>query len=183
MQSRINKDVCMKNVQSRVIIYAFILLLVAVISLTVMSQLYSPRVTTVPSEMNVKIFFIALEDDGKSGKKIGCNDSAVGVGWRITPTLSPMKKALEALLSVKDQHYGQSGLYNALSSANLQADDVRIENGKATINLSGSYEFTGVCEDARFIAQIEETAMQFNEVKNVEIILNGRSLKNMYKGE
>jgi len=157
------------------------------VSLFVIRSNYSANVRNVPQELakteTVKIFFIAMEDNGALGKKIGCNDSAVAALRNVESSKATMQGALEELLSIKDQYYGESGLYNSLSLANLQVEQVTIENGKATIRLSGEYSFTGVCEDARFMSQIEETAMQFDEVKDVEIILNSRSLDNMYKGE
>ena len=133
----------------------------------------------------VKIFLIALGDNGASGQLVGCNDSAVAVEREIPPTKAVLKASLEEILSLKDRTYvseDKLGLYNALAQAKFQVDTVSIdENGRAKIELSGSYKFSGVCEDARFTAQIEETARQFATVKEVEIFLNGRNLDNLYK--
>ena len=50
----------------------------------------------------------------RAGIPVGCGDSAVPVMVEIPPTQAVLKAALESLLSVRDQQYGQSGLYNAL---------------------------------------------------------------------
>src|SRR5262245_36805996 len=72
----------------------------------------------------VKVFMLALEDNGKSGKKIGCNDSVIGVERAVPRTPAPLGAAIRELLSIRDRIYGQSGLYNALSLSNLKVDAV-----------------------------------------------------------
>ena len=46
----------------------------------------------------VKVYLVALDDKGKKGKKIGCDDSLVAVTRTIKATASPLKAALEELL-------------------------------------------------------------------------------------
>lgn len=121
---------------------------------------------------SIKIFLIALEDNGKMGKLVGCGDSAVAVNREIVPTKAVLKRALEELLSFKDKYYGENKLYNALYKSGLRIDTVTLTENKVKIELSGGYRFKGVCEDARFKAQIEETAKQFPSVKEVEIFVN-----------
>lgn len=131
----------------------------------------------------VKVFLIRLNDNGLSGKAVGCGDSAVAFEREIAPTTAVLKASLEELLLLKEETYQERDLYNALAGTKLRLDTVSInETGKARIQLSGSYSFSGVCEDARFIAQIEETARQFLSVREVEIFLNGRNLENLYSG-
>lgn len=139
-------------------------------------------IETTGETQKVKIFLIALNDNGVRGKKVGCEDSVVPIEREITPTKAVLKTSLEELLLLKDKNYEESGLYNALSGSNLRLDTASLDgSGKAKIELSGGYKFTGVCEDSRFIAQIEETSRQFTTVKEVEIFLNGRNLKSLYK--
>jgi hypothetical protein len=130
----------------------------------------------------VKIFFIALEDSGKSGKKIGCNDSIVAVERQIAPTTGVLRAALNELLSVHDQYYGESGLYNALYQSDLKVQSVSIVNGMATIRLTGTYALGGVCDNPRFQAQIEETARQFPTVRQVSVFINGVPLAEILSG-
>jgi hypothetical protein len=122
--------------------------------------------------MTVQIFLIALEDNGRSGKKIGCDDSVVPIQVETPYTRGVLRAALGELLSIRDRYYGQSGLYNALSQSNLQVEHVVIEDGVATINLSGTLMVGGVCDNPRVEAQIEETALQFSTVREVHVFVN-----------
>lgn len=133
--------------------------------------------TTVSTLQMVKIFVIAVDDNGQTGMPVGCGDSAVPVWVEISPTRGVMKAALEALLSVKDQYYGQSGLYNALYQSDLQVDSVSIDNnGKARVNLIGSLKMGGECDTPRVQAQLEQTVRQFPTVAEVAIFINDKPL-------
>ncbi len=127
----------------------------------------------------VKVYLIAVGDNGVSGDLIGCGDSAVAVDVEIAPTQGVLKAAFQALLSIKTRDYGQSGLYNALYQSSLQLDSVKIENGTATINLSGSLLLGGECDNPRVEAQLTKTALQFVTVKQVSIFINGKPLKDV----
>ncbi len=128
--------------------------------------------TTAAGKMTIKLFFVALEDNGKSGKKIGCNDSIVAVDRQIPATQAPLTASLNELFSIHDKNYGQSGLYNALANANLKVDSAAVINGKATIYISGTLNLGGECDDPRVQAQIEQVALQFSTVKQVSVFLN-----------
>jgi hypothetical protein len=56
----------------------------------------------------------------------------------IFATKKVFKAAMQALLSLKVQYYGQSGLYNTLYQSHLQLDGVNIKDGVAIIDLSGN---------------------------------------------
>ena len=136
-----------------------------------------PSATTAPpnptaAEQTVKIFLIALEDNGQSGVLVGCGDSAVPVTVTIPPTQGVLRAALEKLLSAKQQFYGESGFYNALYQSDLELESVTIAQGKAIINLAGTVMLGGVCDSPRFEAQIEQTALQFSTVSSVEVFIN-----------
>ena len=108
---------------------------------------------------------------------MGCGDSVVPVQVEIPTTQGVLKAALQALLSVKDQYYGQSGLYNALYQSDLQVENVSIDNnGKASIYLTGSLVMGGECDTPRVRAQVEQTVLQFPAVKEVAIFINGKPL-------
>ncbi len=126
--------------------------------------------------IRTKLFFIALNDNGKSGKLVGCGDSVVPVEIMIPPTTAPLTASLRALLAIKTSTYGQSGLYNALYRSSLQVDSVSITAGKATIKLVGTISLGGECDDPRFVAQLTETALQFSTVNDVALFLNGEPL-------
>ena len=140
----------------------------------------APTATDTPSgPQMVKIFLIAVGDNGVSGDMIGCGDSAVAVQVEITPTQGVLKAALQALLAIKTRDYGQSGLYNALYQSDLQLDSVRIENSTASIYLSGSLLLGGECDNPRVEAQLIQTALQFSTVSQAAIFINNRPLKDV----
>ncbi len=142
-------------------------------------ELSPTPIPTRPTEQNVKIFLIALEDNGRAGPLIGCGDSAVPITVTIPKTQGVLRAALERLLSETAQFYGESGLYNALYQSNLQVADVTIEQGKAAIHLTGTLVLGGTCDAPRVQAQIEQTALQFSTVSDVAVFVNDVPLKDV----
>lgn len=136
----------------------------------------TPATSALAEKMTVKIFMIAEGDNGASGKMIGCGDSAVAVNREVPKTEAVLKAAIEQLLSIKDKNYGESGLVNSLYQSNLQLQSASIENGKATIKLIGTLKTDGECDDPRPKAQLEETALQFPTVQEVEILINDQPI-------
>lgn len=130
-----------------------------------------------PFVNRVQIGLIALEDNGKSGKKIGCGDSLVMVSVNIPATQAPIKAAYEYLLSIKEPFYGESGLYNALYQSNLKVDNVSIKNGIAEVYLTGEVLLGGTCDNPRVLAQVEKIATQFEGITEVRVMINGEPLK------
>lgn len=137
----------------------------------------TPLPTDLPTSHMVEIFLIAMEDNGQSGVQVGCGDSAIAVQVETPPTQAVLTAALTALLSVKDQYYGQSGLYNALYQSDLQVDSVNISNGTATVYLTGTLILGGECDNPRVQAQLEQTVLQFPSVNQADIFINGKPLK------
>ena len=121
--------------------------------------------------MKTNIFLIAI-NGATDSNKIGCGDAVLPVDRQIAQTTSVLTNTMKDLLSLHDHDYGQSGLVNALYSARLNVDGVTLVNGKATIKLSGSLNLGGVCDNPRVKAQLEQTALQFSTVKQVEIFIN-----------
>lgn len=119
------------------------------------------------------IYLVAIGDAGQSGIEIGCNDSVIPVEVQFgEPTVAPLTATLENLLAFDEQLYGRSGLYNALFPSELTVDGINLENGVATIDLSGSLAIGGVCDGPRIRAQIAQTALQFSTVDEVNILIN-----------
>ncbi len=133
-------------------------------------------VPTSPATMTVKIFMIAVGDNGRSGKKIGCDDSVVPVNRTIPATSAPLTAALKELLGIRQQTFGASGLYNALYQSSLKVASVTLVNKRATISLTGTALLGGVCDNPRFGAQLRETALQFPTVDAVDILINNTPL-------
>lgn len=122
------------------------------------------------------IYMIALEDGGQGGPLVGCNDSAIPIVIDIQPTVGPLTAAINYLLSLHDQYFGESGLYNALYQSNLTLAGINIVDGVATISLTGTLQVGGVCDEPRILAQLEQTALQYSTVSSVCILLNGQPL-------
>ena len=123
---------------------------------------------------------IALINVG--GGTIGCSDGIVMVQRNVAATQAPLTAAIGQLLSIKQQNYGQSGLYNALYASNLSIQSISIVNGKALIYLVGQLSSGGVCDDPRIIAQFHYTATQFSTVSSVQVYVNGIPLESLLSG-
>jgi hypothetical protein len=139
---------------------------------------------TISGATRIKIYLIAIDDNGVSGKKIGCNDSLVPVEVQITPTLAVLKAALSELFKLQGQrYYGASGLYNSLYQSSLSIESLNIVNREAIIRLRGELRLGGVCDDPRAKAQLEEIALQFSTIDRVSVFINGVPLQQLLSGQ
>jgi LysM repeat protein len=123
-----------------------------------------------------RVYLVALRDEGRSGPTIGCDDSLVPVLVTFEPTVAPLTAALEELFAVNTRTYGESGLYNALYRSDLSVEGIDINDGLATINLSGELIAGGVCDVPRIESQLRQTALQYSTIDEVEIFINGEPL-------
>ena len=130
----------------------------------------------------VKLFLIAVDDDGRSGKKIGCGDSVVAVTRDLRPTRAPLRAALEELLRIPRIYGSNPELYNALHQSRLRLKSVSVRRGVASLSFTGRLVTGGVCDSPRVQAQIEETALQFPTVKKVKVFINGLPLSKYLSG-
>jgi hypothetical protein len=130
-----------------------------------------------PQTGEVLVFLVAIEDNGTSGKQVGCGDSLVPVRRSIAPTPLAIVAALNELFALKGQYYGESGLYNALYQSNLRVDRAVVDaNGVANVVISGQVLLGGTCDTPRFKGQIEETILSISGVKSASIMLNGKPI-------
>ena len=134
------------------------------------------RAAAAPSPREVKVYLVALDDGGKSGRKIGCGDSLVAVTRTINAGGSPLRSAVRELLLIPRDY--DARLKNFWAGGSLRVRGVTISRaGVATINLAGEGPpVAGVCDEPRIISQIEETAKQFPNVRRVRVFVNGRAL-------
>lgn len=134
-----------------------------------------PSVSTKTGE--VKVYLVAVGDNGKIGRKIGCEDSLVAVTRKVKPTAAPLRAALDELLSIPREYAGDSRLNNFWVGRNLRVKSVAVRAGTATIYIVGEGPFiAGVCDEPRVTEQIEATARQFPTVRRVKVFVNGRRL-------
>jgi hypothetical protein len=124
----------------------------------------------------IKVYLVAVGDDGKAGKKIGCGDSLIAVPRSITKTKAPLTAALRELLSTPPQVEGPPKLENFWKGRNLKLQSVSIRNQTASIRISGEVFVAGVCDQPRIESQIEETARQFPTVKKVKVFIGKQTL-------
>jgi LysM repeat protein len=123
----------------------------------------------------VEIYLIAL-DNGD----VGCGDRLVPMLRRIEPTRAPLAAALREVLSIKEREVGLSGLYNPLYQSDLDVESVTVEEGRATILLTGNLRLSGVCDNPRVEAQLDRLARQFSTVQQVDIRVNGVPLRELF---
>jgi spore germination protein GerM len=124
----------------------------------------------------VKVYLVAVNDKGKKGKKIGCDDSLIPITRKIKPTEAPLKAAIEELLAVPHEYSKELGNY--WWGKNLKLKSVSITDGVATIHILGEGpSVAGICDEPRITEQIEETAKQFPTVKSVKVFVNDQTLK------
>ncbi len=131
-------------------------------------------------------YLVAIGDNGQSGAAVGCGDSLIAVTTDIgSPgsTEGKISAALGKLFAVHEQNYGESGLYDSLYNANLHVDSVSLNGSNAVVNLSGSLNLGGVCDDPRAIGQIESTVTQFTGVDSTSVFLNGTLLEDVLSGK
>ena len=163
---------------------------------TVVQPPPTPRPTATPSivlpptptrvitgrTMTVKLFMIALNDNGAAGPKVGCGDSVVGVPQTLPFSNSPLTDTYKELLAQHDQTFGSSRRYNALYNSRLAVESVSLSGGKATVKLTGTFSLAGECDDPRVEAQLTQTALQYSTVKDVAIFINGKPLSSLLGG-
>ncbi len=133
------------------------------------------------------VYLVAQEGGTGPIGPIGCESYLVPVVR--TPVLpgtvdQQITAALTDLFSIKDQFYGESGLYNALYQSNLAVNTVQVDGiGHATIDLAGTYLLGGVCDNPVFQGQIEYTARQFPGVSGVSVLINGVPIETVLSGQ
>ncbi len=136
--------------------------------------------TPLQKTQEIKVYLIAVADDGYQGNRIGCGDSLVVVRRTINKTTAPLKAALEELLAMprvfqRDPTKGDLGNY--VFGPDLKLSSVSINKGTAIIRFSGQISVAGICDEPRITEQIEATAKQFPTVKRVKVFVGKRTLK------
>jgi hypothetical protein len=128
------------------------------------------------NSQSINIYLVAVGDNGKSGRKIGCEDSLVAVTRTIKKTATPLTAAIRELLQTPQHPEGSPNLENFWKGRNLKVRSVSMVNGTATIRLSGELSLAGVCDEPRIESQIDATARQFPTVKRVKVFIGNETL-------
>jgi hypothetical protein len=121
-------------------------------------------------------YMVLLGDEGANGIPVGCGDSLVDVQipiWETDSLEEQIAATLTVLLSYDERDYGESGYINALYMNDATVESVTVEDGTATVELSGSIPSGGSCDDPRIVGQLEETVKAFEGIDEAVILLNG----------
>ena len=121
----------------------------------------------------VKVYLVALDDKGKRGRKIGCDDSLVPV-TRPAVGGNRVKAAVEALIA--EPRESEGGLNNYWHGEGLKVRSAAVRGGTETSRVNGTLPVAGVCDEPRIEEQIKATARQFPGVRRVRVFVNGRPL-------
>src|SRR5258706_3424571 len=84
------------------------------------------------NSQSINIYLVAVGDNGKTGRKIGCEDSLIAVTRTIKKTAAPLTVAIRELLQTPQHPEGSPNLENFWKGRNLKVRSVSIVNGTAT---------------------------------------------------
>lgn len=129
------------------------------------------------ADEEVTIYLVAIEDNGISGKKIGCDDSLVPVEVPSDSSLESPWNAIETLLRVDADVVNDLGLYNALDQSDLELVKFEIRDNFAKVYLEGEMMLGGVCDTPRIEEQLYATIFQGDQFDEVEFYINGELLE------
>lgn len=118
------------------------------------------------------VYYVALDDGGRSGVRFGCNDSLVAVHNADSTISEPLQAAMSRLLSGPGAPPA-SGLYNALSASSLQYVSGYLDGTTVVVNLTGAVQPGGVCDLPRIDAQLTHTAVTAVGAVRAEIYISG----------
>lgn len=118
------------------------------------------------------LYYVATNDNGVAGEKIGCDDSLVQTKGEKVQGDDEVVATMQALLENHDQKIGESGLYNALYQSELTFNSWEKTGKNVTVRLSGEVRSGGTCDDPRIIAQLEHTAATAAGAETATVMVN-----------
>jgi hypothetical protein len=127
----------------------------------------------------VRVFLIAPQDGGVKGQQVGCGDSAVPVEVKLPRSEPALHGAFHALLGIRSRNDPASGYYNALYASPLQLQRIERVGGEARVHLTGYLAIGDSCDGQRALAQLTETALQFQDIQRVQLWLDGKPLRDL----
>lgn len=138
-----------------------------------------PVFTGEATKQSIELYYVLLDDNGKNGIKIGCNDSLVLAKEEIE-TSSNITDTLARLIGAPRR--SSNGYYNALAGARLSIAKYALgSTDPPTLHLTGQIKPGGTCDVPRIEAQLRETVKQFTDTSNgrepdLRIFLNNKPL-------
>jgi hypothetical protein len=129
-----------------------------------------------------RVFLIAPHDGGRNGRKVACDDSAVAVDATLPEPAPALPGALRALLAMSDHYDRGSGLLNQLYASRLDLLGIDRQGGRLTVRLRGYVESGDACDNQRILAELSETALQFDGITDVRFEVEGQPLQTLLAG-
>jgi Sporulation and spore germination len=130
----------------------------------------------------VRVFLIAPQDGGRSGRKVACGDSAVPVEVTLPRPAPALEGALRALLAMGDRYDRGSGLLNPLYASRLELAGMERHGAQLEVRLTGYVERGDACDNSRMFAQLTETALQFRGISSAQFEIDGQPLRELLLG-
>lgn len=124
-----------------------------------------------PAFLDLQVFFSNSEQDPES---LRCSQ-VYPVHRRVSATESVAKAALQLLLDGPTGEEAGAGYYSNLNPG-VRLLSVELADGVATVDFSEDFEtgVSGSCRVEAIRAQIQETLLQFDTVKEIRIRVGGR---------
>jgi len=136
-----------------------------------------PQPTGLPEQTGpLSIYYVAVDDNGVSGPRIGCGDSLVATTTGPVRFTDQVRPSVETLLANKKRDVGMSGLINVLYQSSLTYLGGELNGSTISIWLSGQFMLGGVCDIPRAKAQLEYTAMAASGATSAHVYVNGRPI-------
>ena len=152
-------------------------LAISIVSLILLSKISSTNNSqdlVIEESTMVRIYLVKPDDNGVVGKKIGCGDRLVYVSEEVIGE-DLIKATIEKLLETKQVN--NEGLYSAFENSNLIVEKIKYKDQVAFVYLTGSLELSGVCDNPRIENQLRSTVLQFSNISQVEVFVNGVNLE------
>lgn len=127
----------------------------------------------------VRVFLIAPSDAGRLGRQVACADSAVGVEMSLASPQPALEGSLAALLALSTPHHEATGFHNPLYASPLAVERIERKGPEVNVHLTGYVELAGPCDASRLLAQLTETALQFQDVQHAVFYIGEERLNEL----
>ena len=139
----------------------------------------TPSASATPEEVLLRLFYVAVGDDGASGEAFGCGDSLIEIESEPVVTDDVLRATIERLLADTEREIGESGLSTALAESSLTYVDGAVQDGIVTVDLSGELAPAGECDNPRIELQLERAAMAATGADEARVFVNGERLEDV----
>jgi hypothetical protein len=134
-----------------------------------------PEMPRTPAGYSVPLtlFYIAIDDGGRIGALIGCNDSLVPLTTEPVTTVDPLAETMDRLLSNSQPFVGRAGLYNPLWQSRLVYMGSQFDGTTVTVELGGEAVPAGTCDVPRIEHMLKQAALTAAGARFAVILVNG----------